>query len=190
MFTGKWTTRYLEEIGIEDDETMFAILDHGRCIDERLNGMLQEAKRPNLVEKYSVIQALRNFWKKRKIARIPENRTALGVGNFGLHMNYLSSDFGIKFGSLSLVIVVVKAQLECLFFSPIVPDDSRLHSALHGLNSCLYTLVTYESENVRGMATPGPCQRFLPGTIDVRPSLNPQSVQIEEKKERKSGFSQ
>lgn len=37
--------------------------------DERLNGMLQEAKRLNLVEKYSVIQALRNFGEKHKIAR-------------------------------------------------------------------------------------------------------------------------
>lgn len=56
----------LEEIGIEDDETMFAVLIMD---DERLNGMLQEAKRLNLVEKYSVIQALRNFGEKHKIAR-------------------------------------------------------------------------------------------------------------------------
>ncbi|KAG1861908.1 hypothetical protein C8R48DRAFT_774004 [Suillus tomentosus] len=56
----------LEEIGIEDDETMFAVLIMD---DERLNGMLQEAKRLNLVEKYSVIQALRNFGEKHKIGR-------------------------------------------------------------------------------------------------------------------------
>lgn len=56
----------LEEIGIEDDETMFAVLTMD---DERLNGMLQEAKRLNLVEKFSVIQAMRNFGKNHKIAK-------------------------------------------------------------------------------------------------------------------------
>ncbi|KAG2137218.1 hypothetical protein BD769DRAFT_1773710 [Suillus cothurnatus] len=56
----------LEEIGIEDDETMFAVLTMD---DERLNGMLQEAKRLNLVEKYSVIQAMRDFGRNHKIAK-------------------------------------------------------------------------------------------------------------------------
>ncbi|KAG1759356.1 hypothetical protein EDD22DRAFT_906207 [Suillus occidentalis] len=56
----------LEEIGIEDDETMFAVLTMD---DERLHGMLQEAKRLNLVEKFSVIQAMRNFGKNHKIAK-------------------------------------------------------------------------------------------------------------------------
>jgi hypothetical protein len=56
----------LEEIGIEDDETMFAVLTMD---DERLNGMLREAKRLNLVEKFSVIQAMRNFGNDHKIAR-------------------------------------------------------------------------------------------------------------------------
>jgi hypothetical protein len=56
----------LEEIGIEDDETMFAVLTMD---DERLNGMLQEAKHLNLVEKYSVIQAMRDFGRKHKIAK-------------------------------------------------------------------------------------------------------------------------
>ncbi|KAG2347526.1 hypothetical protein BDR05DRAFT_666305 [Suillus weaverae] len=54
----------LEDIGIEDDETMFAVLTMD---DERLNDMLQEAKRLNLVEKYSVIQAMRNFGRNHKI---------------------------------------------------------------------------------------------------------------------------
>ncbi|KAG1781894.1 hypothetical protein EV702DRAFT_1041638 [Suillus placidus] len=56
----------LEEIGIEDDETMLAVLTMD---DERLNGMLQEAKRLNLVEKFSVIQAMRNFGKNHQIAK-------------------------------------------------------------------------------------------------------------------------
>jgi hypothetical protein len=56
----------LEEIGIEDDETMFAVLTMD---DERLNGMLQEAKRLNLVEKYSVIQAMRDFGRNHEIAK-------------------------------------------------------------------------------------------------------------------------
>ncbi|KAG1860790.1 hypothetical protein F4604DRAFT_1684275 [Suillus subluteus] len=57
----------LEEIGIEDDETMLAVLTMD---DERLNDMLQEAKRLNLVEKFSVIQAMRDFGKNHKIARV------------------------------------------------------------------------------------------------------------------------
>ncbi|KAG2369289.1 hypothetical protein BDR07DRAFT_1371591 [Suillus spraguei] len=56
----------LEEIGIEDDETMVAVLTMD---DERLNDMLQETKRLNLVEKFSVIQAMRTFGKDHKIAR-------------------------------------------------------------------------------------------------------------------------
>ncbi|KAG1742557.1 hypothetical protein EDB19DRAFT_1827746 [Suillus lakei] len=56
----------LEEIRIEDDETMFAVLTMD---DERLNHMLQEAKRLNLVEKFSVIQAMRDFGGKQKIAK-------------------------------------------------------------------------------------------------------------------------
>ncbi|KAG1865907.1 hypothetical protein DFJ58DRAFT_838538 [Suillus subalutaceus] len=56
----------LEEIGIEDDESMFAVLTMD---DERLNDMLQEAKRLNLVEKFSIIQAMRDFGKNHKIAR-------------------------------------------------------------------------------------------------------------------------
>lgn len=56
----------LEEIGIEDDETMFAVLTMD---DERLNGMLQEAKRLNLVEKFSVIQAMRDFGRNHKIVK-------------------------------------------------------------------------------------------------------------------------
>lgn len=56
----------LEDIGIEDDETMFAVLTMD---DERLHGMLQEAKHLNLVEKFSVIQAMRNFGKNHKIAK-------------------------------------------------------------------------------------------------------------------------
>ncbi|KAG1781893.1 hypothetical protein EV702DRAFT_1238743 [Suillus placidus] len=56
----------LEEIGIEDDETMLAVLTMD---DERLNDMLQEARRLNLVEKYSVIQAMRNFGRNHKIVK-------------------------------------------------------------------------------------------------------------------------
>lgn len=56
----------LEDIGIEDDETMLAVLTMD---DERLNGMLQEAKRLNLVEKFSVIQAMRDFGKNHQIAK-------------------------------------------------------------------------------------------------------------------------
>lgn len=59
----------LKETGIEDDETMFAALIMD---DERLNGMLQEAKHLNVVERYSVIQAMRNFGKKHEIARTLE----------------------------------------------------------------------------------------------------------------------
>lgn len=56
----------LEEIGIQDDETMFAVLTMD---DEYLNGMLQEAKRLNLVERFSVIQAMRNFGRNHEIAK-------------------------------------------------------------------------------------------------------------------------
>ncbi|KAG1720732.1 hypothetical protein EDD22DRAFT_937836 [Suillus occidentalis] len=56
----------LEEIGIQDDETMFAVLTMD---DEHLNGMLQEARRLNLVERFSVIQAMRNFGRNHEIAK-------------------------------------------------------------------------------------------------------------------------
>jgi hypothetical protein len=56
----------LEEIGIQDDETMFAVLTMD---DEHLNGMLQEANRLNLVERFSVIQAMRNFGRNHEIAK-------------------------------------------------------------------------------------------------------------------------
>lgn len=56
----------LEEIGIQDDETMFAVLTMD---DENLNGMLQEARRLNLVERFSVIQAMRNFGRNHEIAK-------------------------------------------------------------------------------------------------------------------------
>lgn len=56
----------LEEIGIQDDETMFAVLTMD---DENLNGMLQEARRLNLVERFSVIQAMRNFGRNHEIVK-------------------------------------------------------------------------------------------------------------------------
>ncbi|KAG1742562.1 hypothetical protein EDB19DRAFT_1967384 [Suillus lakei] len=66
----------LEEAGIEDDETMIAVLNMD---DERLNNMLQEAKPLKLVEKFSVIQAMRDFGKKHEYREVERSRSMFPI---------------------------------------------------------------------------------------------------------------